>query len=354
LGFHRAVGATSSTGLCRMRAALPFVLLPLLALSALLGLAVGSTSVPWGDVVAALWSDDGSLSARIVREVRLPAIVLALGAGALLGAAGAVVQGLLRNPLADPYLLGVSGGAGLGTAVSVAAGVPPWLGSGGHLLAAVVGAGLAVALIERIGSAFGTRASGPHTLLLAGVILNAFAGALLLVTHLFVDPARSQQLLFLLMGNVDPSRVSAAQTTIALSVGGLAVAGSWLAGPLLDALTFGDEHARAIGLHPIRSRRLLLGLLALLTGSAVALAGLLGFVGLVVPHLVRPLTGARHRDVILGSTLAGACFVVLADAVSRSAFAALGTSLPTGAVTALAGAPFFLALLVFSTRRAPQ
>lgn len=273
----------------------------------------------------------------IVRDVRLPRAVLALLVGGALGASGAVLQGTLRNPLAEPYLLGVSGGAAVGAvvAVTVGASAAPVVS-----LAAFGGAIAAVALVLGVARAAGGRAD-PKLLLMAGVVVGAFANAVIMVL-LATAPANSLRgALWWMMGSLGAADWS--------TVGWLALALVVVAPPVtywardLDALTLGEDAAASLGLRPERAGRRLFLVASFLAAATVAAAGLVGFVGLIVPHMARAVVGARHRVVVGVSAVAGAALVIGADIVARTVRAP--AELPLGAVTAVLGVPFFLVLL---------
>ncbi len=290
---------------------------------------------------------------EIVRSVRLPTVALALMVGAFLGASGAAMQGLLRNPLADPYLLGVSGGAALGvTAVLVtgATGIGPL-----SLvpLAAFAGAALAVLVIQGVSSAMPGGLRGPgatYTLLLTGVVFNALASAIILVVHAVLTPMKSQELLLWLMGALVPGRADA--SVWPAFIAGLAgIVAMWARAHRLNVLSLGDTQSQALGVDPRGTRTFFFLVASLVVGCAVAFSGMIGFVGLLVPHMVRLGFGADHRTVLPLSAAFGAAFLVAADALARSLFPLAGTALPVGAVTAVVGAPLFFVLLRRSLAR---
>ena len=313
----------------------------------IVALLVGSTSIGFGALIGALSDAADPMLRFVLLQVRLPAVLLSACVGAGLGAAGAAMQGLLRNPLADPYLLGVSGGAALAAAFTL--GLAPaahvsWL----LPIAVFAGALGATALLAGVARALpgGLRGAGATTtLILSGVVFNALAGAILLLLHALLMPAKSQELLLWLMGAIVPTRLDGPAPWVALTlgVGGFA----WLLrlAPALNVLSLGDDDAASLGVSPERTRRAVLVATATVVGSAVAYTGLIGFVGLLVPHMVRFGRGADHRAVIPLSAVAGATFLVAADAVARRLFAVADTVIPVGVVTAFLGVPLFFVLL---------
>lgn len=301
-----------------------------------LSLWAGSFALTWRDIGAVLLGHSSSPThIAVVLKVRLPRAMLAALVGASLGASGGAFQAVLRNPLADPYLLGVSGGAALGAVAAMTLGFasPLWVPT-----AAFSGALGALATVYFIARA---HRSSPHTLILSGVMVGSLASALLLflLWTTPADPARSA--IFWLAGNlstIDPGWLPGA----ALGAG-VAFFALWLQAPALDLFTLGEETASDLGLAVGRARLGVFVAAGALTACAVALAGLVGFVGLVVPHAVRLLWGPSHRRLLPASALMGAAFLMTADALSRIVLPP--AEIPVGVVTALLGAPFFLYLL---------
>ena len=319
--------------------ALRFWLVGLASLLLLATLAVGVGAVPLGagDVWRALLGAGDETTVAIVRALRLPRVALAALVGAGLGMSGAALQGTLRNALAEPYLLGVSGGAAVGAVLAVAAGVAS---EAGVPLAAFAGAGAAVAVVIAVARAAGGRAD-PRVLLMSGVIVGAFANAAIMILLADAAPNTVRGALWWMMGSVsgaDWARVGWLALHLLLGGAGLL---AWARE--IDVLALGDEPAASLGLDVERSARRVYFLASLLAAATVAAAGLVGFVGLVVPHLARGGGLRGHRAILLGAALAGAALVVAADLVARVARAP--AELPLGAVTALVGVPFFLVLL---------
>lgn len=320
-----------------MRARLAYLLLALLALSALLGIALGPVPLSLGEVLQALGGHGDQTTRAIVLQLRLPRVVLGMAVGCALGVSGVALQGALRNALAEPYLLGVSGGAAVGAVAAVAAGVS------GHALlsaAAFAGALVAVLLVLAVARAAGSE-HDPRLLVMAGVVIGAFANAAILVL-LANAPANSVRgALWWMMGSLGAATwrdVAWLGSTILVALPLLLATA-----PRLDALALGEDAAAALGVEPERTARWAFGAASLLAAATVAVAGLVGFVGLVVPHLARGLAGARHRPAMLAAAAAGGALLVLADLLARTARAP--AELPLGAVTALLGVPFFLVLM---------
>lgn len=279
----------------------------------------------------------GDVRALIIAELRLPRTCLACVIGAGLGMAGAAMQGYLRNPLADPGVFGVSSSAALGAVLSIYFG----LGASVWLLPtfALAGAGAAMAILALLVG----RAGGLMVFTLAGVVLSSLTGALTsLVISLAPSPFAVSEILTWLLGALTDRSWADVALAAPLTVFGMAVL--WTSRRDLDALTLGEPAARSLGVRMDRVQAKLVIGVGLVVGAAVAAAGVIGFVGLIVPHLVRPLVGARPARVMTASALAGALLVVVADTMVRLAPGA--SELRLGIAMSLLGAPFFLALLL--------
>lgn len=320
-------------------------LLVVLAVSIVVAALIGAVSIAPLDVLGAIGGAGDPVTLAIVRDLRLPRIAAAALVGGALAVAGALLQGLLRNPLADPYVTGTSAGASLGAVIAIALGaatIPALLP-----LAAFVGALLAVAATWRLASLGGRTTV--LTVLLGGIVLTSFAGAVLtflLVANDRVVP-RLRAVLGWILGGV--SVLDLAQLIVAALIVAVGVVAAVAIAPRLDAFAFGEETAETLGVDVGRTAGAILSVTALLTAAAVALAGVIGFVGLVVPHALRPLVGASHRRLIPASLIGGAITLVLADAGARTLLAP--TELPVGVITGAIGGPFFLLLLVRDRRR---
>jgi len=312
----------------------------------------GAVSISGGEMLAVLWhvittgrmDDTGGTAAVILLDVRLPRVLMGFVVGGTLAAVGVVLQALLRNALADPYVLGVSSGAALGAAVAVLLGIGalvvpmlPLFGFAGGLAA--------MALIYRLAQSHGRLPI--HSLLLAGVILNAVLTAVIMFITSIMDPARSAGLMAWLMGSLTAqgwTGVMGIVLYVTVGVGCLLYYA-----PVLNLLTQGEETARSLGIDTERTKKQLFLLSALLTGAVVSVSGMIGFVGMVIPHMVRMAAGSDHRLLMPASVLVGGMFLVLSDTVARTALAP--AEIPVGVVTALAGGPFFLYLLLWRKDR---
>lgn len=312
----------------------------LLAVALLFGLSLMSGRVwaPWS-----AWIDQSDPRWAIIFELRLPRTVLAVAIGAALGMSGAAMQGYTRNPLADPGVLGVSSMAALGAVMSLYLGLAftaTWLLPACAVLGAAIGVALMLALAGTTG--------GAVTFLLAGVILNTVASAgVALALSLAPNPWAAQEIISWLLGSLADRSVDEVQLAVPLIVAGLAVL---LTLPRsLDALTLGETGASALGVNLSAVRFLLAVGVGVASGASVAVTGLIGFVGLIAPHLVRPLVGHRPGALLIPSALAGSALVLAADIVVRLTPSAAEMRL--GVATAAVGGPFFLALLITMRRR---
>lgn len=306
----------------------------LVVVVAILGLAIGAVPIATGELFDALRGVGDPSTVAIVRDLRAPRVLLAALVGAGLASSGGALQGTLRNPLAEPYLLGVSGGAALGAVVALALGVAvPSL----ITLCAFVGAAMATVVVSTTARVVGGSAD-TKILLMAGVVVGAFANAVILVALADAPPERLRGALFWMMGSVaDATWPAVARAAAALlMLGGVLV---WSARDL-DVLALGDEPAAALGVDVDRVSRKLFLVASWLAAATVAAAGLIGFVGLVVPNIARALGARQHRSMLLISALYGAALLVAADLLARTLRAP--ADLPLGAVTALVGVPFFL------------
>lgn len=312
----------------------------LLASSGALALAAGPSALALGEVWAALTGGDASAAASdIVLRVRLPRALLAMAVGGSLAVAGVLFQALLRNPLADPFVLGVSGGAALGGILALSLGAGLGLGYGAVPPAAFLGAILATLLLYAVAGSRG-RLSATQ-LLLTGVVFNAFASAAIVFVASLAGLTEGANIFLWLVGSLSAARADVAGWVVLFLVLGLACAVPLARG--LNLLTLGDETAEQLGLDVERHKKILLFSTSLMVGAAVSAAGLIGFVGLIIPHMLRLLIGPDHRLLVPAAGLGGAAFLVLCDTAAR--LLPGGRELPVGAITALVGGPLFLALL---------
>ena len=322
------------------------ILLILLPVVALFSLTVGTVSISWLEALGAIFGNASSAQIdTILFDIRLPRILLAIFVGAVLASTGAVMQGLFRNPLADPSLIGVSSGASVGASIMIvtAGGAI----QGGALvglslvsIGAFVGGFLATLLVYRLASSgMGTSVT---TMLLAGIAIGALAGALNSLLSYFSDNDMLRQISLWQMGNL--SGASWLKVSIMGVVAVLLMSLFPRDSKALNALLLGESEARHLGINVQWVKRRLIALTALGVGVSVAVAGLVGFVGLIMPHIIRLMIGPDHRWLIPASGLAGAVLLVIADSLAR--VVVIPAELPTGILTAILGAPFFVILLL--------
>jgi len=327
----------------------PYLLnITILVLALIASVAIGSVFIPPGTLIRILASQLPSVDivpdwpnsfATIIFKVRLPHTILIALTGAALSGSGAAYQGLFRNPLADPYLIGVASGAGLGAVLAMAREWPnDWFGFYSIPVAAFLGASITITLVYYLART--NRTIPTTTLILAGVAVSSFATALTSFLMLRSNEELRRALGWLLGGSIlngwDP--VIAVLPYIAIGLGSLLISGH-----ALNVLQYGEEQAQQLGLNVERTKFLLILAASLTTAAAVAFSGVIGFVGLIVPHLVRILWGPDYKQLIPLSILGGSSMLLLADMLARVVLAP--QTLPVGVITALAGAPFFLWIL---------
>lgn len=302
----------------------------------LAGLSLGATRIAPGMVWLGL--RDGTTEAGpIIRQLRLPRVLLGFLVGGGLAVSGAVLQALVRNPLADPFVLGISGGATLGAVAAISLGLQsPWAVP----FAAFAGALATLVLVYRLSLVAGRRLDS-GVLLLAGVVVSSFVMALVTAILMLVDATRLQNSFRWMLGGLWAGSWST--VGVVALYGAVPLALLMLRARDLDLLALGEEQARHLGADPERVKRLAYLATGFLTAVAVATSGAIGFVGLLIPHAVRGLWGPLHRPLLPSVFLAGGGFLVLADAIARSI--APPVELPVGVVTALVGVPFFALLL---------
>ena len=316
----------------RQRLALPIALTALVGV-ALLSLAVGDMRLSLSEIGHGLVDRD-SLAGTILWQIRLPRLLVGVLVGAALSASGLVMQAYFRNSLASPGLLGVSSGGAAGAVIAIAAG---WAGASLLVLpvAAILGALVATAAVLSLAR----KGASTERLLLAGVALNALLGAVTsyVLSQANVSFERNGQILFWLLGGLEDRTWEHAVMALPIVLGAIVL---WPLGRQMDLLSLGANEAQSLGVNVRRLRRQLLVLSTLMTALGTAVAGTVGFVGLIVPHLVRLLVGPEHRRLVPLSLIGGAAFVVACDVFGRSV-----GGLRLGIVTSLVGGPFFLWLL---------
>ena len=304
---------------------------------AVAGIGIGTIALSPGAVWSALLGRGDATTIAVVRDLRAPRVALAALVGAGLAMSGAALQGTLRNPLAEPYLLGVSGGAAVGAVLAVVAGATS---AGLVPLAAFVGAVSAVSVALVVARAVGGRAD-PRLLLMAGVVVGAFANAAIMIVLANAPADTLRNATWWMMGSVAGAEWNGVRwLALYIAAGGLLLVAR---ARDVDVLSLGEDSAAALGVRVEQSTRTVYMLAALVAAATVSAAGLVGFVGLMVPHIVRAAGVRSHRSLLAGSAIAGAGLVIGADLLARTLLPP--AELPLGAVTALLGVPFFLARL---------
>ncbi len=325
----------------RLFALLTLLVLLLFAASLL----TGPANIGIGQSLRALVSGQGGATVLVMREIRLPRALLGVMVGASLGLSGAALQGYLRNPLAEPGLIGVSASSALGAVLAIQSGLAAAMALA-LPLAALVGAVLSVMLLLMLSGPRG----GTLALILAGIAVGALATALTsLVLNLSPNPFAATEILFWMLGSLADRSMRDVWLALPLMLAG------WAAllglGRGLDALTLGEDAAQSMGISLARLRLVMIVGVAAVVGAATAVAGVIGFVGLVVPHLLRPLVGARPSALLPASALGGAAVILAADIGVR--LIAPDKDLKLGVLTAIVGAPFFLHLIYKTGKEAP-
>lgn len=277
----------------------------------------------------------------ILLHVRLPRVLLSIIVGASLASVGVALQALLRNPLADPYVLGISSGSALGASLAILFGIgTSFLALTALPLCGFVGGLISLIVVYRIGSSGGRLPV--HSLLLAGVILNAIFTALIMFITSIMEPNRSFGMMAWLMGTLSTHVSSGLTVLLVYVLIGLLILYSQAT--TLNLMTLGEESARSLGVETERVKKLMFVTSAMVTGAVVSVSGMIGFIGMVVPHAVRLVLGADHRLLFPASALVGGMFLLLADTAARTLLSP--TEIPVGIITALTGGPFFIYLLM--------
>lgn len=352
-GSSPAPGAPNPRRVRRMStpagtAAAAVVLTAVLAASMVLAIGLGSAVVPPGETTRYLWAalTGGTIQAdevvryQIIWQIRTPRVILAALVGAGLGVVGVAVQAMVRNPLADPYILGVSSGASVGAVLVGVFGALSVLGVYAVSVGAFLGALVATLLVYLI--AYSRVGVTPLRLVLTGVALSfGFQAIMSVIIYLAPSSEATSTVLFWTMGSFGAATWGSLPVVAAVVVLGVVLLRS-LARPL-DVMALGDETAASLGVDADRLRRWLFALTAVMTGAMVAVSGAIGFVGLVIPHIVRMVVGADHRRVLTVAPLVGAVFMVGVDLASRVLVAP--RELPLGVITALVGVPVFITLM---------
>ena len=299
----------------------------------IISLSIGSVDISTKQLLHALWIQDDSMASSVVLDLRLPRTVVGFMVGAMLALAGALMQVLLRNPLAEPYVLGVSGGASAAVLVAMLSGLSGFWISGSAFMGAMI------SMLLVFGLAHGKGDWSPARLLLTGIVIASGWGALISLILSITQGSQLRGMLFWLMGDLSYAQYShwALMVLIACLIISLMISRN------LNILARGELQAATLGVSPRKIRYIVYFLSSLLTATAVTLAGNVGFVGLVVPHAIRLMVGSDHRILLPAAFLLGGCLVMLADCLARTVIAP--QQLPVGVLTAILGIPVFLVLL---------
>lgn len=345
LGGHEALGVWQALRSRRWYAVMGFMMLLTCGVMAFC-LQFGAHRLTMAELWSVLtFSTAGSedVARVIIWDIRFPRVLMGLFVGASLAITGAALQALVRNPLADPYVLGISSGAALGATVGLALGLGSIVSGLGLPLCAFIGGGLSIVLVYGIAASQGQLPM--HQLLLAGVIVNAVCSALMMFATSILNPASLYRVVLWLMGTLSAPSIPAL-----IGIGAcllIAIVLFLRESQALNLLAVGEDAARSLGVDSDRVQRTVFLVSAVLTGAVVSVSGMIGFVGMVVPHLVRILYGADHRLLLPVSALGGGILLMVADTLARTVVAP--AEIPVGVITALIGGPFFIYLLM--TRR---
>ncbi|MEK6795691.1 MAG: iron ABC transporter permease [Spirochaetota bacterium] len=314
------------------------VLCAALVVIAIISLVTGSTHIPFLSIPSILFSAD-SIDRSIILGIRLPRMLLAFAVGGSLSISGVILQGMFRNPLVEPYTLGISGGAALAVCVSIVLGLSRTFGAYALPAAGFLGALAVVFLLYTVSLRRGViRIQG---LLLTGVMISFVVSSLIMLFMALAKSDDLQGIIFWTMGSLD--RTNSALIGIALAAAVIGLIASLVFARDLNALHLGEEDALHLGVNIEFTKRALFIIASLLTGIAVAVAGVIGFVGLLMPHFMRRIVGYDHRVLLIASFLSGAAFLMLSDTVARIIIAPL--ELPVGVITGIAGGVLFIILL---------
>lgn len=299
-------------------------------------LSVGSAKIPIKKIIGIILKGKGSTEYSILFDIRLPRILLGFAIGGALSLAGVILQGIFRNPLVEPYTLGISGGACLGVCLNILLRLNRMIGTLSFPLSGFLGAGSAILLVYSLSIKKGAlRIQG---LLLTGVMISFISSSLIMLIMAVSGTEDIHGILFWIMGSLEEPSWGLIKLVCLVSIAGLFI--SYLFCLDLNALSLGEEEAVHLGINTEKSKRWLFILASLLTGSSVSVAGIIGFVGLIVPHFVRMFAGRDHRILLMGSFLSGAAFLVFCDTLARTVISPL--ELPVGVITGILGGSLFV------------
>jgi len=320
-------------------------LIVLLVASVVLSLSVGEMNLGFMDIFSILRKGNGSMEYTILSQIRFPRVLLGIAVGGSLSLSGILLQGVYRNPLVEPYTLGISGGASLGVAVAIVFGLQHLIGSFVLPISGFAGAFLIIFLVYTISSRSGRI--NIQSMLLSGVMISFIASSLMMLMMATTSSENLHGIIFWIMGSLDEPDMSLIYITLILAFTSL-VASYFFVQPL-NALRLGEEKARHLGINTDTTIKLLFLLASLLAGVSVAVAGVIGFVGLIIPHLMRLLVGSDYRILLVSSFLSGSIFLVLSDVIARTIISP--NELPIGVITGIVGGIVFLLMMSRSSLR---
>jgi iron complex transport system permease protein len=317
----------------------------LLAATVILSLSVGEMNLGFTDVFKVLREGHDSMEYTILSRIRLPRILLGIAVGGSLSLSGILLQGVYRNPLVEPYTLGISGGASLGVAFAIVFSLQQLIGSFVLPVSGFIGAFLIIFLVYTISSRKGRI--NIQSMLLTGVMVSFIASSAMMLLMAITSTENLHGIIFWIMGSLDEPDMSLIYFTLILSLVSLVL--SYLFVQPLNALRLGEEKAKHLGINTDATIKLLFLLASLLAGVSVAVAGVIGFVGLIIPHLMRLLVGSDYRILLVSSFLSGSVFLVLSDVIARTIISP--NELPIGVITGIAGGIVFLLMMSRSSYR---
>lgn len=314
-------------------------------ISVLISLFIGEVDFSFSDIPKLFSSKDFGIEISILKNIRLPRIMLGLAVGGALGLSGAILQGIYKNPLVEPYTLGISGGAALGVALTIVLGLQLSVGTFMLPVSGFVGAVLIVTLVYTFSVSRGKIST--QSMLLTGVMISFISSSAMMLLMAITTSDNLHGIIFWIMGSLDEPNNNLVIMTAIVSISGLII--SYLFVQSLNALRLGEEKAKYLGINTDLTIKLMFLLASLLTGVCVAVAGIIGFVGLIIPHLIRLVVGNDFRIFLISSFLGGAAFLVLCDTFARTIISP--NELPIGVITGIIGGSIFIVVLSRSSKK---
>ena len=315
------------------------ILVIILIIASLSGLAIGSTKIPFTDIIDILLNGQGTAEYSILTGIRLPRVIIAIAIGGSLGLAGTLLQGMFRNPLVEPYTLGISGGASLGVCLTIVFSLHTKIGVMAYPVSGFAGAGLVIFMVYTLSIRGG--ALKPNTMLLTGVMISFVASSLVMLLMAISKSDDLHNIVFWIMGSLDEPNIVLIKIVCYGSIIGLVI--SLFHCHNLNALALGDEQAALLGVDTAKTKKILFIIASLLTGLSVSVAGIIMFIGLIIPHFMRMMIGSDHRILIMSSFLGGASFLIVCDIFARTIISPL--ELPVGVITGIIGGIVFIYIL---------